>query len=81
MSEVWGEHSRVCGNEEVNGMFEGREQCVPVLIGGWGLRIEMQAKARKVSDRRVLSALPGSLDFILLVRGSQGLGWNVKGVF
>lgn len=47
MSEVWGEHSRVCGNEEVNGMFEGREQCVPVLIGGWGLRIEMQAKARK----------------------------------
>lgn len=28
-------------------MFEGREQCVPVLIGGWGLRIEMQAKARK----------------------------------
>lgn len=41
----------------------------------------MQAKARKRFLIEGLECLPGSLDFILLVRGSQGLGWNVKGVF
>lgn len=53
-----------------------------MFIVGWGLRIEMEAKTRK----RFLTKGPcmpcrGVWTFNLLVRSSQGFGWDVRDAF